>query len=476
MRVLVSGVAGVIGLGVGRVLKDWGIFDRMYGIDISDDHPGKIIFDQINIAPSADDSSYLEWLCDFISNNAINLFIPTSDAEIFVASNNLDQIQKHAKILINDQLIVNKSLDKWETLNFLDSNDIAVPTNGIVGQDIPSNFPVIVKPRRGQGSKGLQKIKAQSAFKNCLKDSVWQDLLGPSDEEYTCAVYVSKNLNFKTLLIKRSLVDGYTGKGVVIKNKKIKDYVESIAKAFNKPGCYNVQLILTKEGPRIFEINPRLSSTVVFRDKLGFNDLRWWVSELLNIEYFAYEDVAEGTRIYRGNNEYIITPDNNYTYLDDKDERWLDKKINIYLEKVTPTSDQINLLYLQLKERSHNISHEVLPSFEEHNDFVKNNPYRAWFIVKHESTFIGNIYIQFDNSVGLNLGENITSFLIQKVLSLIYLELSPLESVPSSRPGNYFVNVPSSNIFLQKKLNLIKCTEIQRAYILPDYLNLKKSK
>ena len=162
--------------------------------------------------------------------------------------------------------------------------------------------------------------------------------------------------------------------------------------------------------------------------------------------------------------------------LEDIDKMWLNKKVNIYLEKIIPTSDQINLLYLQLEERSHNISHEVLPSFEEHKDFVKNNPYRAWFIVKYESTFIGNIYIQFDNSVGLNLGENITSFLIQKVLSLIYLELSPLESVPSSRPGNYFVNVPSSNIFLQKKLNLIKCTEIQRAYILPDYLNLKKSK
>ena len=162
--------------------------------------------------------------------------------------------------------------------------------------------------------------------------------------------------------------------------------------------------------------------------------------------------------------------------LEDIDKMWLNKKVNIYLEKIIPTSDQINLLYLQLEERSHNISHEVLPSFEEHKDFVKNNPYRAWFIVKHESTFIGNIYIQFDNSVGLNLGENITSFLIQKVLSLIYLELSPLESVPSLRRGVYFVNVATSNIFLQKKLNLIKCTEVQRSYILPDYLNLKKSK
>ena len=476
MRILVSGVAGDIGLGIGRVLKEWGIFDRLYGIDVSDDHPAKIVFDQVNVAPSADNSSYLDWLCNFISSNAINLFIPTSEVEIFVASNNLDQIQKHTKILINNQLIVNKSLDKWETLNFLASNGVAVPTNGIVGQDIPINFPVIIKPRRGQGSKGLQKIKNKSALKNCPKDSVWQDCLEPSDQEYTCAVYISKDLNVKTLLIKRSLVGGYTGKGVVVKNKKISDYVESIAKVFNKPGCYNVQLTLTRDGPRVFEINPRLSSTVVFRDKLGFNDLRWWVSELLNIEYSVYEDVVEGTKIYRGNKEYIFAPVNTKAYVDDIKEEWLNKKDNIYFEKIIPTLDQIKLLYLQLKERSYNISHKVLPSFEEHKDFVNNNPYRAWFIVKHESSFIGNIYIQYDNSVGLNIGENITSFQIQKVLSLIYSQLSPLESVPSSRRGGYFVNVPSSNISLQKKLNFIKCIEIQRAYILPDYLNIKKSK
>ena len=476
MKILVSGAGGDIGVGVGRVLKEWGIFDRLYGIDISDDHPAKIIFDQVNIAPRSDDSNYLEWLCNFISNNAIDLFIPTSESEIFVISNNIDQIKKHTKILINDQLIVNKSLDKWETLNFLASNGVAVPNNGILGQDIPLNFPVIVKPRRGHGSKDLQKIETKSVLKNCPKDSVWQDYLKPSDQEYTCAVYVSKDFNLKTLLIKRLLVGGNTGKGVVVKNKKIKDYVESIAKAFNKPGCYNVQLTLTTDGPRIFEINPRLSSTLVFRDKLGFNDLRWWVSEMLNIEYSLYEDVAEGTRIYRGNSEYIFAPDNMEIYLDDIDEKWPSKKVNIYLEKIIPTSDQLNLLYNQLEERSHNISHKVLPSYEEHKDFVKNNPYRAWFIVRQESTFIGNIYIQFDNSVGLNLGENITSYQIQKILSLICSKLPPLESVPSFRRGSYFVNVPSSNISLQKKLNLIKCKEIQRAYTLPDYLNAKKSK
>ena len=37
-------------------------------------------------------------------------------------------------------------------------------------------------------------------------------------------------------------------------------------------GPANFQLILTKKGPMIFEINPRFSSTVLMRNYLGFTD------------------------------------------------------------------------------------------------------------------------------------------------------------------------------------------------------------
>lgn len=470
MKILVSGVAGDIGLGIGRILKNWSHFDQLYGIDVYNDHPAKVIFNQIYVCPKANNPNYINWLCNFLSKKRINLFIPTSEAEIFIISSNLRKIKQHTKVLINDKLIVNKSLDKWETLNFLESKGIAVPSNGIVGRNMPLKFPVIVKPRRGQGSKGLKKIETKSEFQKCSKKYVWQDCLQPSDQEYTCAVYVTKDINVKILIMKRSLLNGYTEKAIVVKNKKIKDYICSIVRAFKKPGCYNIQLTLTKDGPRIFEINPRISSTVVFRDKLGFKDLRWWISEHLNMEYPPYQNVIEGTKIYRGNTEYIIAPKMNKKVLSKKKMNFGDKKISVKLERIIPTKDQINILYYQLEKRLHNISHKVFPSFKEHKYFVKNNPYRAWFIIKNKFKIIGNIYVQFDNSIGLNLEENINSNEIQKVLSLFCSKLSPLKSKSSSRGDKYFINLPSSNISLQKKLNSIKCKEIQRSYILPDYL------
>ena len=120
---------------------------------------------------------------------------------------------------------------------------------------------------------------------------------------------MAKDLSTRILVLKRLLINGYTGKGLVVDNHLINDYIENIAKAFNRSGLFNIQLRLTDEGPKLFEINPRLSSTLVFRDKLGFHDLRWWMSECLNIKLPNYKPVPEGTKIYRGNIEYIVQAD-----------------------------------------------------------------------------------------------------------------------------------------------------------------------
>ena len=109
-------------------------------------------------------------------------------------------------------------------------------------------------------------------------------------------------------MLRRVLVGDSTGRAVVVRNPAIEEYVIRIIEAWNVSGLYNIQLRLTDDGPKIFEINPRLSSTLVFRHKLGFQDFKWWVSEALGMELPHYDAVSPGTKIYRGNIEYIISP------------------------------------------------------------------------------------------------------------------------------------------------------------------------
>ena len=309
MNVLVSGVAGNIGFGAGKILKNWGIFKEIHGIDILEDHPGSVIFDKIDTAPRAEDANYLNWLIKYIEENKIDVLIPTSEAEILVISNNINNLNKLCKVIINDPFIIEKCLDKHETLNFLKKYNVAIPQNGLINRfNLPDNFPVITKPRRGQGSKNTLKVNSLSMLNKCPNNHVWQEYLTPSDEEYTCTVFVARDLTMRTLIIKRSLVNGYTGKGIVINNNIINDYIKNIAKVFKIKGLFNIQLILTNKGPKLFEINPRLSSTLVFRDLLGFQDFRWWIGDFLKIKLPKFKPVPNGTKIYRGDIEYIIEP------------------------------------------------------------------------------------------------------------------------------------------------------------------------
>ena len=308
MRILISGVAGDIGFGLGRILRDWMFFDELHGIDVSLDHPGSLIFDSIDIAPRAEDDDYLEWIKSYITSYEIDIFVPTSEAEILKISRNIDALNSICRILINDGYLIEKSLDKNETLKHLKNCGIKVPEHGLVGEtNKPTKYPVIVKPQRGQGSKELRKILNVSGFLEIGEGYVWQEYLEPDEEEYTCAVYVSKTLRPRVLILKRVLVGGYTGRATVVENSEITEYVRKIVASWNVWGLYNIQLRLTADGPKLFEINPRISSTVVFRDKLGFEDFKWWILETLGMKIPNYEDIAVGTKIYRGNSEYIVS-------------------------------------------------------------------------------------------------------------------------------------------------------------------------
>lgn len=310
MNALISGIASDIGFGAGRIMRDWGWNGRLYGIDIHSEHPGEFVFDQHAVAPRATDEAYLSWLTFHLTLHNIGLFIPTSEAEIAVLTERGLREIGGARILIANQRAVTHSLDKRTCMAVLSECGLRVPENGIVGVTAPSTYPVIVKPRAGQGSKHIQRIDdAQTFDKRATPGQIWQEYLAPDDQEYTCAIYHSKSRGTHTLVLRRTLSGGLTGRGEVVADPCIENYVAEIARHLELDGAINVQLRLTADGPCLFEINPRLSSTLVFRDKMGFCDLRWWVQDAVGPEHTPalppYCPPTPGIRFFRGAQEYI---------------------------------------------------------------------------------------------------------------------------------------------------------------------------
>ena len=73
----------------------------------------------------------------------------------------------------------------------------------------------------------------------------------------------------------------------------------------NLKGSINIQLRIHKEVPMVFEINPRFSSTILFRHLLGFKDLEWSINELFDQDISNYSKPKRGQRFYKGYQEYI---------------------------------------------------------------------------------------------------------------------------------------------------------------------------
>ena len=67
------------------------------------------------------------------------------------------------------------------------------------------------------------------------------------------------------------------------------------------------------------------------------------------------------------------------------------------------SEDDAEFLYNSLKEREGrvNISHKLLPTWEEHIEFVKNYDYITWDIIIVDEEKIGNVYLTQLNEIGI---------------------------------------------------------------------------
>lgn len=307
-NILVTGAAGDIGIALGRILQEENILGIL-GCDMSIDHAGECVFNTFIQVPRADHRDYFSTLKHIFTEYNIELFIPSSEAEIkaVIDYGLINQCLFDIPVLIADEDTVRIALDKLSTVIYLKSNDIKAPWTIATEDASPTALPCIFKPRSGQGSKGLEVVHSTARATELKGTSgyIWQELLLPNDQEYTCGVYRDLKGNCRSILIKRTLVGGFTGKGEVIENKDITLYVERIATALNVTGAVNFQLRLTSAGPVLFEINPRFSSTVMFRHKLGFTDLVWAIEEKLGRPISNYLAPKNGIKFYRGNCEYI---------------------------------------------------------------------------------------------------------------------------------------------------------------------------
>lgn len=281
--VLITGIGGDIAQGVAKILRQrWPEF-RIYGSDVHNQHGGALFADECFKLPKASESGYIDTLRALLASCRIDWLLPMTEPELEALSQSNDETVSNCCVYAG-QSVVAAGIDKLATYEALRRFGLPAPWTIPVVEGVPLSFPCILKPRRGSGSRSVFIVSDKSEallFGKRYPDAVYQELLEPADREVTAAVYRTREGRTKSLLLLRRLTGGFTGWARVIDDPESSRICEILARDLNLSGSMNVQLRLTDAGPRVFEINPRISSTVLMRHQLGFSDVVWMFEEHL---------------------------------------------------------------------------------------------------------------------------------------------------------------------------------------------------
>jgi carbamoyl-phosphate synthase large subunit len=310
-NILVTGCGGDIGQSIGKILLKSSYTKNLFGIDISEKNASQFIYPNFSVGLPFTHPKYLERLKAYIKNHEIDIVIPIAEPELrfFSNQNILDTIGR-AKIITASSLALEIGFDKFKTAEFLKTEGLPFPKT-FLAKDIKTidSFPVILKSITGKGSKDIHKINTMEEFafytRNAIEDYVVQELITDENGEFTCGLYRSSKGEIRSQIFKRELTGGYSGYGEVIENKAITDLLEKLAVKLELVGSINVQLRITNNLPKVFEINPRFSSTVLYRHLFGFEDLIWSIEDRLGHELSDNREYATGRKFYKGFEEYI---------------------------------------------------------------------------------------------------------------------------------------------------------------------------
>jgi carbamoyl-phosphate synthase large subunit len=306
--ILITGIGGDIGQCVATIIREsLGADCRLIGCDTHEQHGGELYVDAFARIPIARDPGYLDALLSLIDSESVDTVIPMTEPEL---GSLLPVFAEHPGInwITPGASVIEAGIDKLETAKALTRIGIAMPWTHPVSAGTPGAYPCIVKSRYGSGSRAVHKAHDGTEAEYLARrvpDAIYQEYLEPDDREVTCAVYRARDGQVAVLQLLRRLSGGYTGWAQVIRDAAVEDLCRRAADGLDLRGSMNVQLRLTASGPRVFEMNPRFSSTALMRHRIGYSDVLWSLDEAAGrpVEFPA---VAADTIVVRTQGAAVI--------------------------------------------------------------------------------------------------------------------------------------------------------------------------
>lgn len=308
IAILVTGVGAIIGQGIIRSLRRGAHPVRIIGVDRSDQSPGPSMCDAFRIKPACDeaDPAYLEFWRTLLRDEAVDLVMPGLEHDVFFFDGQRELVQDAgARVVLNGTELIALSADKWRMSEELACRRLpGIPTtltpDWNEAQRVLGPPPLLLKPRSGNGSRGIVRLADDTDFSywRARSGSNWmlQRIVGSEDQEYTVGAFgLGEGRALPPIIFRRRLSPaGNTQAAEVVIDEAIAAATEVLCQQLQPLGPTNFQF--RKEGQTCYllEVNPRFSSSTSLRAAFGYNEAE------MSIELFVHGRPPAAPAVQRG--------------------------------------------------------------------------------------------------------------------------------------------------------------------------------
>lgn len=244
-----------------------------------------------DLVPRCKSPDFVEQTLAVCRRRNIQLLIPTIDTELPIFATHRQQFEDAGiKVAISGPETIAIGYDKIHTHRFFAENQLPVVQQYAVDPARPDSIPelpVIIKPRHGSASKGVQRADDTESFwfyyKRCPDPIVQRVAKG---NEYTINFFVDRNGRCITAVPHRrhETRGGEVSKCIVVPNQNLIECARQITRLLPDawgPMCF--QAFLDDEGAiNIIELNTRFGGGYPIAHATGANFIRWLINDVRN--------------------------------------------------------------------------------------------------------------------------------------------------------------------------------------------------